>query len=287
MKRMLAVIAMLGLICGFAGAASADLTDGLVGYWPFDGHAMDESGNGNDGRVHGASLTEDRFGEPDMAYSFDGIDDYVQIQDSEVGNVRASGTISLWALVDSEMNFDGRYHNLLEKDDKSYWMFAINEDRDLRFRLHEGYYGQGCWDSTKILDQADVADIWVFLAVVKAYNVWKIYLNGTLFATRDTSGCIDQIVTTAPLTIGRSYYWTSQYFRGAIDDVRIYDRALTEAEIQELYQPTHPIWEEDTAEASSAYGPVSAGNSSILNNLSLLLLPIGTIVSLRILRRKP
>ena len=48
-------------------------TDGLVGWWPFNGNANDESGNGHDGVVNGATLTEDRFGSANAAFDFNGI----------------------------------------------------------------------------------------------------------------------------------------------------------------------------------------------------------------------
>jgi hypothetical protein len=53
-----------------------------VGYWPFCGNANDESGNGNDGAVNGATLAEDRFGNAGSAYSFDGLDDYIIANDA-------------------------------------------------------------------------------------------------------------------------------------------------------------------------------------------------------------
>ena len=52
-------------------------TSGLVGWWPFNGNANDESGNGNNGTVNGATLTTDRLGNVNAAYSFDGIDDFI------------------------------------------------------------------------------------------------------------------------------------------------------------------------------------------------------------------
>jgi hypothetical protein len=52
--------------------AFTDLKDGLVAHYPFNGNANDESGNGNNGTVNGATLTTDRFGNMNKAYSFDG-----------------------------------------------------------------------------------------------------------------------------------------------------------------------------------------------------------------------
>ena len=55
----------------------SELERGLVGWWKFDGDATDSSGNGNDGTVNGATLTTDRHGQANSAYSFDGVDDYI------------------------------------------------------------------------------------------------------------------------------------------------------------------------------------------------------------------
>ena len=53
--------------------------DSLITYYPFTGNANDSSGNNNNGVVYGATLTEDRFGNGNSAYSFDGIDDYIEV----------------------------------------------------------------------------------------------------------------------------------------------------------------------------------------------------------------
>jgi hypothetical protein len=75
----------------------ADLKDGLVAYYPFNGDAKDESGNENDGTVNGATLTEDRFGNKKSAYGFDGIDDYIQVAHNSSLNATPTGfSISTW-----------------------------------------------------------------------------------------------------------------------------------------------------------------------------------------------
>ena len=66
-------------------------TNGLVGWWPFNGNANDESGNGNNGTVNGATLTTDRFGNVNKAYSFDGVNDFLLIP-SDITDF----SISLW-----------------------------------------------------------------------------------------------------------------------------------------------------------------------------------------------
>ena len=70
-------------------------TNGLVGWWPFNGNADDESGNGNNGTVNGATLTSDRFGGSNSAYSFDGIDNYIKLLFNPVSNP-TDFTVSVW-----------------------------------------------------------------------------------------------------------------------------------------------------------------------------------------------
>ena len=61
--------------------AKSQLETGLVAYYPFNGNAIDETGNGNDGTVNGAKLTQDRRGFADKAYVFNGTSDYIDASD--------------------------------------------------------------------------------------------------------------------------------------------------------------------------------------------------------------
>jgi hypothetical protein len=71
---------MLLFLAGFNFAQNVPSyvpTNGLVGWWPFSGNAIDSSGNGNNGTVNGATLTADRNAVANSAYSFDGVNDYI------------------------------------------------------------------------------------------------------------------------------------------------------------------------------------------------------------------
>ena len=86
-------------------------TNGLVGWWGFNGNAQDGSGNGNHGTVNGATLTTDRFGNQNGAYDFDGVNDYVDLGDMSayIDNL-GQFTLSYW--VNSELLFYGYQGNL-------------------------------------------------------------------------------------------------------------------------------------------------------------------------------
>src|SRR5271156_6623895 len=70
-----------------------DLANGLLAYFPFTGNANDATGNGNNGTVYGATLTSDKSGNPNSAYSFDGVTNYIV---STNINLNAAASISVW-----------------------------------------------------------------------------------------------------------------------------------------------------------------------------------------------
>ena len=74
---------------------STPLNHGLVAWYPFDGNASDMSGNENHGSVYGASLSTDRHGQANMAYSFDGVDDWIEVSHNEQINFDSSSKLSL------------------------------------------------------------------------------------------------------------------------------------------------------------------------------------------------
>ncbi len=82
-------------------------TDSLVAWYPFNGNANDESGNGHHGTVHGATLTTDRFGNPNSAYHFDGVDDFIEvIAGNFVTEINDARSISFWINIEeSEFPF--------------------------------------------------------------------------------------------------------------------------------------------------------------------------------------
>ena len=82
-----------------------DITsDGLVAYYDFDGDANDNSGNSNDGTVTNATLTSDRHGNSNKAYSFDGNNSYVEIPWSGTAIIKGDITMSVWLNIKDKEN---------------------------------------------------------------------------------------------------------------------------------------------------------------------------------------
>ncbi|MBN2704793.1 MAG: hypothetical protein JXR23_11350 [Pontiellaceae bacterium] len=215
-----------------------DLKSGLVAHYPFNGSASDESGNGHDGAVSGAGLTQDRFGNADCAYLFDGVNDYIEVPDST--DLRLSGTdfsISSWVCETARSltvqdaiivkrgsgNLNGWFHSLLGAEK--------GKDAGKAF-----YQGSGGLNPSAIGTSVVPLSAWTH--VVVAYDLdtqtMRLYVNGVLDSeTKNIPS--PNAATTANMFIGRDSTSTSYAFHGAIDDIRIYNRALSGVEIESLY----------------------------------------------------
>lgn len=203
------------------------LSDGLAAYYPFNGNANDESGNGNNGNVHGAVLTSDRKGRSNSAYSFNGTSSYIEVADSPDLDISDQITICAWRSVTS--NSLGR---LVRKVNTwgppvgGYILSGaadyINSELQLDSRTgvvitrHEATYPLNTWG---------------FVAMTYDGSRVTLYYNGEIIKTEDVTGHI--VANNIPLLIGASE--RVEFFGGSIDDIRIYNRALSEEEIQEIY----------------------------------------------------
>jgi hypothetical protein len=207
----------------FSMAQSIDLKNGLVGYYPFNGNANDESGNRNNGSVIGASLTSDRNGNPNSAYFFNGRSDYISI--SRFSELTSVQTKTLWINLNNIESKSNQY--IIDEGGNNNWVQLYDGNTDNYLELRSGSSTSSVIDGKQ---KFVTKNTWYFIAItVNSSNVLKIYINGTL----DVSGKIYPIKPTS-ITIGK-FTGDCCYFNGIIDDVRFYNRALNEEEIQALY----------------------------------------------------
>lgn len=97
LKSVLTAMALVVPMLVSSGIGWADLSTGLVAYYPFNGNANDASGNGHDGSVYGAILTTDWLGNPNSAYQFDGEDDYIEVANTDDAfSLTDAWTVSVW-----------------------------------------------------------------------------------------------------------------------------------------------------------------------------------------------
>jgi hypothetical protein len=221
-------------------------TNGLVGYWPFNGNANDESGNGNNGAVNGANLTSDRFGNASRAYSFDGISNYIEIPNSSQLNSYPM-TVSFW-LKSDRVNSGAKILNKVCCSSWNGWdIEAGNFDGNItapNSNFHFEYYSsvcQGIYQSYCSPTPYPIFNVfdntWRQCVFVVDNSGAKVYWDGVLMFQQNWDGPAMGGSNELPLNIGR-YIYESNYFKGMLDDIGIWNRPLTQQEITNLYNST-------------------------------------------------
>ncbi|MFM2266326.1 MAG: hypothetical protein RLZ77_1746, partial [Bacteroidota bacterium] len=208
-------------------------TNGLVGYWPFNGNANDESGNAHNGTNNGATLTSDRFGNANSAYNFDGFNDFIQLQIPSLDN---SISIGFWAYD------EGGYPNTYSINPRYVSSEFCNGGFALVNNVNNSpngiFFSRNRGTSSADIFSNVLPSYLVNQHIVFTYNgtVGKFYINGNLVSSISNSG---NITTSANLYFGKSGCSPSPQmadaFKGKIDDIGIWNRALTQEEIVGLF----------------------------------------------------
>jgi len=225
MKKLFVLVfpSIFILLFGYMGIAAGQTipTDGLVAYYPFNGNANDESENGNDGTVNGATLVADRYGEPNSAYSFDGYGDYIEILHSDSINLKEEMTIGFWINVGANQSL--------------YFSPEVYS-----YILHKRYstiiipvYDNGTIKKGACEDVAPLGE-WVHYSFVFSKDFRALYRNGNLLIL--SKEITNSLATSSEvLRIGTPTYSKHFSYNGLLDEVALYNRALSASEIRHLY----------------------------------------------------
>lgn len=207
---------------------TVDLELGLQAYYPFSGNANDESGNGHDGTTFGGvTLTADRFGVPGCAYEFDGFNDYINTFSTFNYDHR---TVSFW-IYPYDLQGSGAYARVaLTQDDDAleYGKIRVDITNGVMNLYAGGKYGKYSTSSVSIKN-------WYHLVLIRDGDLVKYYVDGDLVLVGDSDPIGSTIHPNDDFVIGAGRYTTTQHFKGKIDDIRIYDRAVNECEVTALY----------------------------------------------------
>lgn len=207
-------------------------TNGLVGYWGFNGNANDSSGNGHDGTVNGATLTTDRFGNANSAYSFNGSTSYIAVPHNAAFNMQKA-TWNVWVKISAASTGNG------------YYIFGKRDNAQHHVNFYESA-GNGRaiigWTTNQAssVGTANIVGNWHLLTLTYDQSLTTNNLNSYL------DGVYYQSTTVQPFSFlngdirfgieANFNYW--QAFSGLIDDASIYNRILSQTEIQQLYTGT-------------------------------------------------
>lgn len=221
MKKLLLTVAVsIGLTAStMAQVPNYVPTNGLVGWWPFNGNTNDESGNGLNGTGAGSpTLTQDRFSVANKAYSFDGIDDYIAV----ARNYQTAFSLSIWF----KPSNSSQYNPLVDAFDANWEVQLKNTSPDYVSFITSSNYQEF------ISTQTTTTNNWYHLVCTYSSNTVTFYLNGNQ---------TDQFtVNPLPSNNGNYYFGASitgadQFYIGTLDDIGIWNRALTQSEVTDLY----------------------------------------------------
>ncbi len=253
MNPVKSLFTILFCLCTFALFAQKHQipSKGLVAYYPFnEGQTADDSGNRNDGRiVDGVTPTKDRFGNDCSAMQFDGTG-YITVPTSRsLESPTDELTLSVWFKLNHGSEYKGlQWVTALCKSDRS-----KEHDDSPQYRLQATEYTVSLnTDFTEEIQQKWRYNKWYFYVLTYDGMTVKAYQNGNMIFEYYYSKKMDP--SGMPLEIGRDLPGALEYFTGVLDDIRIYNRALSEREINLLYK--------DDSERNKPADPCGADPSS-------------------------
>jgi len=210
---------------------SDSLSYGLTAHYPFEGNATDQSGHANHGVVYGATLTSDQNGTAAHAYQFDGTNDYISAPDGALKSNRF--TISAWMKLSDYTSgvVAGKYNNGF------IWYDRIGQSMRFEFRnaSNTAWYG--------VAGNKWKPELNKWYHITGTYGgsgtTLRLYANGVLIRESGIK-TQDPLITDEIFTVGRWGTVSDRYFNGSVNEVRTYQRALTIAEIGQLYAMGSP-----------------------------------------------
>jgi len=233
---LLTAIAIFGLAAVTFGQTVPSYvpTNGLVGWWPFNGNANDESGNGNNGTVNGATLTIDRNGVANQAYTFD--------VNQKIGTFITNFpvySVSIWAKINTWNLGIGTFNGGALASHKTDGFYGNGWGLE-----HNGTNNQNQWswfeyNGNNYVQQYNGTpqlNAWFHVVLTSdSQGSRKLYIDGILTDTYNgaaiISGGNNYEFKIGALIDGQTIWW----FKGDLDDVGYWNRALTDCEIQDLY----------------------------------------------------
>ncbi|MCJ7459531.1 MAG: FG-GAP-like repeat-containing protein [candidate division Zixibacteria bacterium] len=232
----------------------------LVGYWKFDEGtgvtAYDSSGNNNHGTIYGTTWTDGKLG---RGLNFTKLSDYVEVNDSPILDLTDHLTITAWIRPHA---FPGHTPKIVGKgyvSTYSYWLGFAGVSVILTLENSAGYCEAY---------HSFVLDEWAYVAATWDGTTTHIYING-----KDEGSTVKNYTGTLtpnehPLIIGSRDNGYNDYFNGTIDEVKIYNRALSGDEIREEYERVTlaAYWKFDEGTGNIAHDSSAFGNNGTLMN---------------------
>lgn len=210
----------------------------------------DSSPSGNNGTITGATWnTQGKYG---SALSFDGVNDLASIADSSSLDLTNGMTLEAWVKPASVLT---NYRTIILKERPNGAAYTLYGNSNTNRPMGEIAKSNGSIVDVKGTTQLP-ANTWSHIATTYNGSQFKFFLNGVQVATKNTTGNL--FVSASPLKLGGNSIWNDEFFNGMIDEVRVYNRALTAAEITtDMNTPIAP----DTVNPSVTVSSPTEGQS--------------------------
>ena len=230
MKTLITLLFLLLSTISFAQIPSYVPTNGLVGWWPFNGNANDESGNGNNGTVNGATLTVDRNGNSNTAYYFSGLGCSTYIAcNINTSSIINGVSIGFWVQRNGPGCISPRIMKFYAPSDGpgTHVFGWPNNSNNPSMAFVTSTILSPFYQYNNISNST-----WAHIIFTNDGTTAKLYQDGLLISSHNSTG----IVTLAGnANFGRMTNPANDAFNGSLDDIGIWNRALTECEIKDLY----------------------------------------------------
>jgi len=199
------------------------LKNGLIAYYPFNSNTNDESGNNNHGTANGGSLTTDKNGNSNKAYNFDG-SHYIKVPNStSLSSVSNTFTITAWV------------NNLDELVSVVCKAALAGSTMQFRFFSDATIFFANNGKAADFTITLNPLNTWKHIAVTSDGTTARYYLNGVLISSVVTTVASNSNDHTTDMYIGADTHGVTEYHRGKLDEIRIYNRVLSDGEVLQLY----------------------------------------------------
>lgn len=217
-------------------------TSGLIAAYSFNsGNADDEIGDNNGVINGGVSLTEDRFGNPDMAYELDGVDGNIDFGDSSEFQMGLSDfAISFWYYYDTAQLGQVIGKRGTANNYEQYAYVVRSSSAVLPGTASMAFLRTGGVD--RVLSVGDLSGEWHHVVINHDYDdISAIYVDGVMEASSNAAFSDELNVLGSSFNVGFFDYQNGHYFKGKIDDIYVYNRVLSNTEITSIFNAENPI----------------------------------------------
>jgi hypothetical protein len=216
-----------------------NLASNLVAYWPLDSNANDLSGNGHNGTAYNVTSVPDHLGNSGRAYHFDGSSSYIVVPNNAALNLNSTDfTLSAWIKLDSyNSSYGSQIMNKRYSGYNNGWTWSMTGQ--LSSTTGTLSFGPGGGNSNAFGTKVVSLNQWHMVTSVYTASSQQlaIYIDGVL--DNVTTGILSPSASVlADLYIGKDNPQTGSngyYFQGSLDELRIYNKALSATEVEQLY----------------------------------------------------